>query len=346
MNLRGWGIKLIDKRRDSREKKLEKVDSILFDGGRIGDIMTKTPMIRALGESGKNFKIDVLVQRGAQDLLKNNPYINNIIIKEKNIFFNFWRLRNRYSLYIDFSNRVNFLHVLGMRVLNPRYIIGGYRREKYGIKRDGLNLIDAYVEFKPDEHALVSSLKAIEPLGIQTENKRYEIFLGESENSYREYFSKERKNIVFNFTAGSADRGLNEEHIEFFLSEIPKLDEKIQLHIMTMPDRYEEFKERVKKYDGEKVKLLPKTKTILEAGALVKECDLLFSVDTGIVHVASAFNTPIVVISPNEETALKLFAPTSEVSYVVKASSRKEINSFDKVEVLEKIRLWLRGDKR
>ena len=98
------------------------------------------------------------------------------------------------------------------------------------------------------------------------------------------------------------------------------LNKDIIVHIISVPSEYEILKDLVSKLDKENIKLLPKTEGIGEAAGLLKYSDMLVSVDTGLIHIASVYNIPIVGIYPLTENSAKLFEPKSERYEIVRGT--------------------------
>ena len=71
-----------------------------------------------------------------------------------------------------------------------------------------------------------------------------------------------------------------------------------------------------------------KTSSVLDVAALIEKLYLVISPDTSIVHIASAFNKPVISIHENNQDSYQLFAPTSEVNRTVFSKSQKGIKDF------------------
>lgn len=350
MGIRGFFIRLIgNKKQEGFE--LENIKNILIDGGRVGDIVTKTPLIKALAEMNDNIKIDVRVKKGCDSLLWNHPRVNKIwildndrkikilkIFKTLQSCFEIRKNGTKYDLYFDFTINARFFHLLEMRILNPRYIIGSYRMEKFGIKKDELTLFDKYIDKKEEDHAVDMHMKALDGFGIDNSNRKYELYLGELEEKYKDYFNKDKINIVFNFLGSSQSRCLTDEDIEYFCKNISKIDRKIELHLLTIPSIYEKISLKVEEMGLKDVKLLPKTKNILEAAAILKYADMLFSVDTGVIHIASTYNIPIVAIYTEDKDTLNVFAPKSDINSVIIGKKEENLKIPNRELVIKNIR--------
>ena len=285
-------------------------------------------MIRSLSNLNENIKIDVIVEKGCESLLWNHPNINKIIIREKRKYkikifrvleqlILAFKIRNKYDLFFDFTRNLRFFHILSLRIMKPKYLIGCYRNEKFGIKKDELTIFDKYIDMNKNDHAVDINMKALEGLGLDISNRKYELYLGELEDKYKNYFDKNKINIVFNFLGSSQGRCLTDEDIEIFCQDIPKINKNIEVHLLTIPSIYDKMYLKLEELKLERVKLLPKTKNILEAAAIIKYSDMLFSVDTGVVHIASVYNIPIVAIYTEDEDTLRIFAPKSDISSII-----------------------------
>ena len=71
-----------------------------------------------------------------------------------------------------------------------------------------------------------------------------------------------------------------------------------------------------------------KTESIIDVAALIQSLQLIITPDTSIVHIASAFNIPIVSIHENNNDSYRLFAPKSQFSKTVFAQSVKGIDGY------------------
>ena len=78
-----------------------------------------------------------------------------------------------------------------------------------------------------------------------------------------------------------------------------------------------------------------KTKTILDVAALIKNLDIIITPDTSIVHIASAFDKPIVTIHEKNQDSFQLFSPTSSLNKTVFSPKDNSIDGFDVEKVIE-----------
>lgn len=344
--IRGFFIRAVGMKKKEKNIELKDIKRILIPGGRIGDMVCETPLIRELHEFFPNAEIDVYLDKIVTPLFKNCPYLNVIETKRGSRFVHRVKIlriisswydallkRKKYDLYFEFSNGLRFYSIFALKIMKPRYSIGVLREEKHGIKKDELSIFDKYIKKNKSNHMSDISLAGIEELGKNVKNRKYELFLGETEEKYKDYFSKENINIIFNYLGGNIKKNLSMKEVEESCKKLIEIDKKIVVYVMTLPDRYEELKEEINEWGEERIKICDKTQDILEAAGMIKYADILVSVDTGVVHIASAYNIPVISIFPDNENSIEYFSPKSKLSYVIRCKDRRWIRDFDKEEM-------------
>lgn len=116
------------------------------------------------------------------------------------------------------------------------------------------------------------------------------------------------------------------------------INENIIVYIMTLPNKYEELLKQIESWNENRIIICPETEDILDAAALIKHSNILVSVDTGVVHIASAFNIPVISIFSNNENSIRYFSPMSDLSYIIKCEDKHYIKDFDKKLMCENIK--------
>lgn len=70
----------------------------------------------------------------------------------------------------------------------------------------------------------------------------------------------------------------------------------VEFIINTLPGRYEEAKEVLHCYSFHRVQLMPETINLYQLPAIMSLCDLVISVETSVMHLASALKIPVVAL--------------------------------------------------
>ena len=102
----------------------------------------------------------------------------------------------------------------------------------------------------------------------------------------------------------------------------------IQVIILTSPGNYRRTSQKVKEMGLDYVEMSYKTHTILAVSAIINQLDLIITPDTSIVHIASAFNKPLVTIHENNQDSYLLFSPVSKLHRTVFSKSKNSLNGF------------------
>jgi len=350
--LKGFFIRKIGNKKNEPFD-LNMVKTIYIKCGRIGDTVVKTPFIKLLKESYPHIEITASGIGGAEKILEANPYITKVIStrgeKSKTRLIRIFKdityalkERGKYDLCFNLGDSVNFFKLLSIRLLKAKFIVGGPKREKYGLKSTELTLIDKYINFTK-RHSCDKWLEVAEHMDIEVDNyekHRYDLHIPEElQKKYRDYYSNEDINLIFNFRGSTDRKSLPWEDVIYFLKKISKIKKGVTLHLMAPPSFYPQAEKLIKKLNIENIKILPKTETILEAGELLRGADMLFSVDTGVVHMASAFDIPMVVIYPNNPDTVVEYTPRCSNFKIVTAPeyTGNDIKGYDLQKVLNTV---------
>jgi ADP-heptose:LPS heptosyltransferase len=144
----------------------------------LGDILMLTPAIRAFKNKFPDTKLDLAVQSPGDVLLRNNPYVDNIImvppvswrfpIKQLKVIGEF--RRNHYDLAIDFLGNPRSAHFTYLTRAKMRV---GYEdaRFKYAYNKTSPRVFN---------YSAISKLNFISFLGIDTSNYLPELYLDDA----------------------------------------------------------------------------------------------------------------------------------------------------------------------
>jgi len=95
---------------------------------RIGDMIVATPIFRELKNKYPNISISVLASKGNRDVIKYNPYIDNIYTNYKNSLLkdllSLLKLRKeKFDVCIELEHSVIPHAILRLRIINPKKVI-------------------------------------------------------------------------------------------------------------------------------------------------------------------------------------------------------------------------------
>ncbi|MGL5461028.1 MAG: glycosyltransferase family 9 protein, partial [Cetobacterium sp.] len=152
-------------------------------------------------------------------------------------------------------------------------------------------------------------IEVLEILGLKNYEKKYRI--PEPIRIKESIFKKDYFNIILNPYGAVEKRCLNDEKILEIINLTTSKIEGSKVYINVDPNRYKKIQSLVKNLNNDSVEMLPLEKNILDVSKRISECDLVISVDTGIVHIASAHNKSMICIY-NSKSELKRFPPKGD----------------------------------
>ncbi len=261
---------------------------------RIGDVLLTTPIIEALREYFPSSQIDFLVEKPAYDVLTGNPYLNNIILSDKELkeqikLINLIR-KQKYNLVFDF---------LG----NPRSAwITFFSRAKYrvGFNFPGRKLAyNIYVQ-KNDKikYAVDFKLEALKSIGINSARKKMFLYIPESATSFADNFlhNYRDKNRTLIGMAPASRRKARIWPKQYFAEIADRLIEKYNSQVILLWGLGE-------KQIIEEIVCLMRNKPLIvppmdlkQLAAFIEKCDMLITNDNGPMHISVAVGTPTVTI--------------------------------------------------
>jgi ADP-heptose:LPS heptosyltransferase len=349
LNLKAFLLRVFTTKK-SIDFELADVKSILFlRYDRIGDMIITTPVFREFKGSFPDARIMVLASKVNKDVLQNNPYIDEIIVNDKNNFFgdciSLFKLRRRkIDVCIELDHSVIPHAIIRLRIINSKKIISVRKDGRYGVSGDELTMYNFYTKKATNMHFRDIWLSTLHPFGIKPINSNYDLFPSSSQDKAAKAFLKNYENqikIGINMEGAVKGKKIHDVDLEMICKGLKNAHKGIQIIIITAPEKLERVIQLVKKMDLSYVSPSYKTSEILDVAALIKNLDIIVTPDTSIAHIASAFNKPIVSLHENNQNSYQLFSPTSSLSKTVFATEKNSLVGYDVQKVIEYTNLIL-----
>lgn len=273
---------------------VKKIAIIRFD--HLGDVILTTPVFRAVRKEFPNAEITVLVRQLAKEVLEQNPNVDFVKVLEPPWFdreniantIAFKNFEREYKKYYDL---IIELHSDPRNILFARHI--GKYAIGYDIRGFGF-LLDAVAHYDPKKkHITQRHLDVLKAVGIQSTNTKTDFFIPkETEEKMKQLFAG-KKCVCINPGSGRAPKlWLNEHWAEVADYLIKKQGVTI---VFTGSQKETTLAEEIiRKMKEKNVLLMTGKTTALELGALIKQCILFLSPDTGPLHIAKAVGTPTI----------------------------------------------------
>lgn len=306
---------------------------LIHDNEKIGDLIVLSALYRMLAE--KQVKLYVMSAGTAHDFLKSNPHIAKFIIKKSNGFFDTLKMRKQLKKYhfdvvLDpFETFPSFNHSLLLSAFKDSYVLGFdkcYKRY--------------YSCYDPhDEHMqehMSTRVKNITKHLYGAEeiyDDRYDLTIPDDiEKTIKDFIGSSQVIIINPLGAKKICR--------LTLDQISYIDKWLKAKCPEFRIIYTGHPNDLSDVDIDNIETLP-YKEFIYTVALVKYCRYVITVDTALVHIASAFDRPMLAIypaarsqtypspliwAPNNKNAIQLISSTPFVRDIGVRTLSKELN--------------------
>lgn len=300
---------LLNRNNTLKEQDIKKI--LLLRNDRVGDMTLSTPVFKALKKRYPDAKITVLASEKNQDILLNNPYVDEILVyKGINTFVNEIRIM-KFDLAIDLF----LTHELKQAFLI--YLSGA--KYRLGFKDSGREMF--FNVNGPENHhpkkMVEYLLDLAESAGAKTYDCTPEIFLsGEEKEWARDLLSNKgfKSSLKIALHPGAFYQS-QRWPAERFGELAEKIIEHCGASVLIFGDKKEEpLLKTIQNAAGDKAQIFCGV-SLREFIALLSCCDLQICNNSGPLHIASALRIPTVSITG--PTVIPLWLPWGNNNVVI-----------------------------
>jgi len=261
----------------------------------IGDIVLTTPIIRCLKKQVKGSEIHYLTKKNYQTILINNPYIDKLHLlsdKEKETLHQL--KKENFDLIIDLHHNLRTLRI------KTFLKVKSFSFPKLNVKKF------LFVRFKknvlPKVHVVDRYFETVKSLGVINDEHGVDYFIPRQEEVALDECGVQTPYIAVAIGAQFKTKRLPNEKI----SEILKgMDQPVVL--LGGKEDEGNGNEISQQLPGEKVVNLCGKLSLNQSASMVRQASVLLTHDTGLMHIASAFDTPIVSVWGNTVPAFGMY---------------------------------------
>jgi len=295
----------------------------------IGDVLMTSPAFSLLRERFPQTKIILLTNAAGKQLFSDDPRINEILVfnwawrqqkisdrfsfsKTKELLSLILRLRReRIDVIIDFRGDIRFIILFGL--------LAGIRIRISNSRVGKSSLLHHISHFDIARHEVERSVDVIECFVKPKTPLRPQIYLKAGEMpAIKEFVKRELKFSEFPsklaLIAPYSSIDIKSWPREYFREVIDSLLEMdFIVTIVGTSDDSADAQSMVKGYDSGVFSLAGKT-SVRQLAALTAVSTIIVGVDTGVLHIASCFDTPIIAIfGPTRSVEFRPYSPFSTV---------------------------------
>ncbi|MBP2632298.1 MAG: rfaQ 1 [Firmicutes bacterium] len=283
----------------------------------MGDVVLSTPVTRSLKKQFPSATIDLLVQPLAKDAAKHNPYVDHVLVYE------------REHAHENKATLQNFIHLLQSKnydlalSLNDDLIcamLTGLSGARYRIGYEN----DSQTKFfthtikaqKKILHQTEKQLQILKPLGLIHQDSHIEFNISDNEmtNLYHKLDLTATESIVV--LCPFSSHAHKNWTVDNWVSVIKHLTKRIKCILIGSEKELSAIQSMNTKADN--VALIAAGKlTLGESAALIKSAQLFITVDTGPMHIAQAFDTPVIALMG--PTHSRVWGPRNRQDIVIRS---------------------------
>jgi heptosyltransferase-2 len=273
----------------------------------IGDIVLTSPIVRTL--KAANYTVHFVTKTSYKEIVTSNPHIDRVYTFQKSISEVISDLKaEQYERIIDLHHNI--------RTFRLKWALGvtSYSFPKLNWKKWQLVWIKRHR--MPNIHVVDRYFQALEPLSLHNDGKGIDFFI-----SIKEEIDTEKvfDFIPFEYIAVAIGGQFSTKQLP--VEKMAEVLAKIGYPMVLLGGK--EDVERANRL----ISLLPKKQltsacgrfSLQQSASIVKQSMMLITHDTGLMHIASAFEVPIVSIWGNTVPALGMYPyrPTNAESFSV-----------------------------
>ncbi|MEO8719772.1 MAG: glycosyltransferase family 9 protein [Ginsengibacter sp.] len=291
---------------------------LLIQTAFIGDVVLATALIEKIHLFYPEDQIDFLLRKGNEDLLKEHPILNEILIwdKKKN------KIKNLFNLLKTIRNK-KYDKVITLQRFASTGLLTGFSKAKERIGFDKNPF--SFLFTKKISHQFNEGIHEVE-----RNNKLIENFTDTLLNKPKLYPTKENKleilpyvQVPFVCMMPSSVWFTKKYPENKWLDLIDQFPEKYVIYLLGGKEDVELCESLKSKSKNKNVKVIAGTLSFLSSAALMKLAKMNYSNDSAPLHFASATDAPITAIFCSTIPAFG-FYPLSEKSFIVETKEQLE----------------------
>ena len=312
-------------------------DSLLFirTDAKLGDSVVSSFVFRELKKAQPGIRLGVLLAPALESLYQRNPHIDACHCLKKRAGFaeirRVCRSLPHYQVVVFLGKSLRPRDLYLLRFLDAKTVIG---------RVSGVGLINAVLPNASTDaqeicHESELFAAVLRQLGVSEFDSQYELHIPDECQLRVEQFCRQlsRPVIALNPYGNSHHRCFRPERIAEVLNALAERFADYALVLLTPPVHFRESARIVDDLGYGHVTLLPEGSTLEEMMALVKQSQLLISVDTATVHIATAALTPTVAIYRQDEANYRQWHPNSPVAATL--FCRQPVTPLEEVNIGE-----------
>ena len=318
------------------KSKIQTIIILRYD--RIGDMIVSLPLCKALKKSIPSANITVIASSANADISSGCNYIDQTLIKPRQLIEWLSMLillrRKKYSLAIDLNHAVTPHTIFAIRLLKPDHVASPFKDGRWGVEGSELklfNLMPPQHEEKYNRPIAETYLDIARLIGCSTED-----CIPYPLPHHPKPFDLPDRYVILNPSGSRPTMKLRDIDLIQVVRYILKYDNKIKILIPCLSDDFDRVNLLfLKSLNTNVLRPLDSPKELLP---LVQHSSLVVTPDTALVHLACAYDIPLVAIYTNDEALFAQWQPYGcENSAIIRSKEPQSLVGYDPDEILASI---------
>lgn len=251
----------------------------------IGDIVLTSPVVRCLKEQVKDANVHYITKKAYASIVSSNPHIDKVYSIEKEIDEVVDQLKDEnYDFIIDLHHNLRTFR-LKQKLSKPSGAFPKLNVNKFLLTTFKWDTL-------PDKHIVDRYFEAAAKTGVVNDQKGLDYFIPENDQVELKQFDIEPEFVACAIGAQYATKKLPEDQLKKLLS-------KINSPVVLLGGKDDmDVGERLASHLKHVISLCGKL-NLNQSASVLKQAQKVITHDTGLMHIASAFQKPIVSIWGN-----------------------------------------------
>jgi ADP-heptose:LPS heptosyltransferase len=252
----------------------------------IGDIVLTTPVIRCLKQQVDSVKVHYLTKKSFQSLLSSNPYIDKIHTLEDELSETVTELEaEKFDYIIDLHNN------LRTRLIKLRLNVKAKSFDKLNLKK--FLLVNLKIDILPSKHIVDRYLETVSFLGVKNDGKGLDYFFNHEYDLTSLLPASHQQYISLVIGAQHATKRLP-------VNKLIEICKNLNQQVVLLGGKDDaERGEEICLNSGDHVYNGCGKFSLDESAFLVGNAEKIITHDTGLMHIASAFDKEIISVWGN-----------------------------------------------
>ena len=255
----------------------------------IGDIVLTTPVIRCLKQQYPDAEVHYVTKKSYETLLENNPYIDKIFVLENGLNKMIKNLQSEhYDYVIDLHNN------LRTTIIKLRLGVKSFSFDKLNLQK--WLLVKFKKNLMPNVHIVGRYMNTVESLGVKNDNKGLDYFIPEKDEMPSDWLPE-------NFRNGYAIYAIGGQHEtkKLPLHKMIELCQTIKLPLVLIGGKVDIIISEQLTINIKNIPIFDACGkcNLNQSASIIKNAKLVYTHDTGMMHVAAALKKKVISIWGN-----------------------------------------------